>query len=175
MLGGKFHEVVVGIHPAKIHKSMFTPEDERNFITHSHLNGCCENTTMAVPVVVALYLETEAVHFDQRINGWADDDVIDIEHFAHAQHVLFAFRQVIVRVIGNEQRLQAKLYHLVNLKITVLAAADRDEDVIVVIALVAIDQVLEGFPATIPVDGLLLVMHTASRTYALFVKRDGDG
>ena len=173
-LGGELDKVVKGIHPAQIHKPMFAPQDQRHLVAHRDLDRHGENAAVAMPVHVALQLEPDPIHLLQNFDAWTNDDMIAIENLTHPVEVILAFGKIVIAVIGDEQCLEPKFLHRdMRLKVTVLSATDRDEDVVVVRRAVLIGQFLEQFPAPRPVNGGLGGIHPAPGADAIFIEGQG--
>ncbi len=79
-----------------------------------------------MPVHVAHGDERQPVELLQRVHRRRDEDVIDVEHLLHAQHVPPSHLRPVVAVVRHEQRIETQLVldHM-GLEVAVLAAAHR--------------------------------------------------
>ena len=86
---------------------MLAPKYKWHFVTHRDLNGHCKNATVPVPIHITLQFEAKAIHLDKHVHTRAYNDMVAIEHLAHPVEVVFALRQIIVAVVGDEENFQA--------------------------------------------------------------------
>ena len=126
-------------------------------------------------VGIADHLERSAVKPLEHVDAGGEVVVVAAEHLAHALDIAHPHVSVVVLAVGHQQRVHAvNLGQQMDLIKTVLAAADRDQAIVVAAVRrpVVVAQLAKQRLALVPVDALLLFMGAATAAHALVVEHD---
>jgi hypothetical protein len=175
----ELHEVVEREHTRELGEAVFAPDDERNLVAHRDLERQRLDARVVVPREIADLAHHVPRDLAHRLRVGRDPDEVAAEALHEIREVADAERGVEAVVERHQQRIQP-VHDLdeVRLVVAVLAAADRDDAVVLLARrprarFELLQKVAEHPLARLPVDLQSRLVVAAAATDAVVVEDDG--